>query len=262
MKFQKLAITFTLLILPEYLFSESKYLSIASDAADYVCSISKEKSKSRFAIFPFTDSKEEETKESEIANTEVVSALLKCEGLKLIDKSKIAKVIDEQSFAKTGIIDSETAPEMGKLIGAEGLVFGELIDSSLQIRIVDSETGEILGANVQSAQEKPARVKRLANEEVRKDFDAKNIFQFLRRMKNNRPVVFVFVCATQEEFSGIQKKFPKRAQMIQKRISNLEPEKKQKLDGLKDKVQNARKNNPKLNRWVSEKLIDFSHLGD
>lgn len=142
MKFQKLAITFTLLILPEYLFSESKYLSIASDAADYVCSISKEKSKSRFAIFPFTDSKEEETKESEIANTEVVSALLKCEGLKLIDKSKIAKVIDEQSFAKTGIIDSETAPEMGKLIGAEGLVFGELIDSSCRSELLIRKRGK------------------------------------------------------------------------------------------------------------------------
>ncbi|MBI3394473.1 MAG: hypothetical protein HY042_01420, partial [Spirochaetia bacterium] len=46
-------------------------------AADFTCALAKEKGKSRLAIFPFTDAKDEETADTHKTTTRVMGAVLK-----------------------------------------------------------------------------------------------------------------------------------------------------------------------------------------
>ncbi|HEU4763341.1 MAG TPA: CsgG/HfaB family protein [Gemmatimonadales bacterium] len=67
---------------------------------------------------------------------------------RVVDRSVINKVLDEQNLAKDGRVDAATAAKVGKLVGARYMVTGTFIDLygdfRLTARIIDVETGEII----------------------------------------------------------------------------------------------------------------------
>lgn len=77
----------------------------------------------------------------------VRSELLKSEAFTLISRSDMGKIIMEQEFQLSGIVDEETSVELGKLLGAEQLVIGNIkkvgINYFLTVKMVDIETGVI-----------------------------------------------------------------------------------------------------------------------
>lgn len=77
--------------------------------------------------------------------------------LELVERGLLEKVMAEQSLQMTGITSSETAVEVGRLVGAEAVIVGDLTDYvywsnllgagstiTFTIRMVDVENGRIL----------------------------------------------------------------------------------------------------------------------
>ncbi|MDD5711323.1 MAG: FlgO family outer membrane protein [Smithellaceae bacterium] len=72
---------------------------------------------------------------------------------RVVERSQINRVISEQSFQKSGIIDERSATEIGKLLGADLIIIGSVVKLgnayTINARMIDLKTGEAtLGKNV------------------------------------------------------------------------------------------------------------------
>ncbi|TGM03741.1 penicillin-binding protein activator LpoB [Leptospira barantonii] len=69
----------------------------------------------------------------------------------LVEKSQLNRLIDEQSFQKTGLVLSDKNMEIGKLSGVDILILGTVQFSDqtflLQIRAVSLQSGEIIASS-------------------------------------------------------------------------------------------------------------------
>ncbi len=87
----------------------------------------------------------------------IAADMAKMENIRVIDRNQITKVLEEQALQQSGIIDSETAVQVGKLVGANAVVVGELTDYvhwesltgpgstvSFSIRMIDSESSRVV----------------------------------------------------------------------------------------------------------------------
>ncbi len=84
----------------------------------------------------------------------VISDLSKVASLRVVERVRIQALIDEMKLAKTGIVDQQSAPRFGRLIGAQNLVIGSIApgsplvpDSIYSVTSISSTTrGDILGS--------------------------------------------------------------------------------------------------------------------
>jgi TolB-like protein len=69
-------------------------------------------------------------------------------GLRVVDRSTLRGILEEQELARTGQVDAQTAARVGKLVGARYVITGVFTalfgNFRLDGRIVDVETGEVL----------------------------------------------------------------------------------------------------------------------
>jgi len=82
---------------------------------------------------------------------EVLTARLSVEdSFQLVERSGIAKILDEQKLKLVGLVDQEQAAKVGKLLGARLMVMGKVfvMDKKLMIvtKVVGVETGLVKGA--------------------------------------------------------------------------------------------------------------------
>ncbi len=105
---------------------------------------------------------------------QLISLLARSNRYTLIERSQIERILHEQALGQSGVTSEQTAPEVGRLLGVEALVFGRILLASesteqeridhekkkwslklkttigrirLAYKIVDTTTGEILLAN-------------------------------------------------------------------------------------------------------------------
>lgn len=68
-------------------------------------------------------------------------------GLRMVERQELRKLIEEQALAVSGMVDDDTAIEIGQLLGAGYMVWGgaTLVGPTLRLdlRMVDVETGEV-----------------------------------------------------------------------------------------------------------------------
>ncbi len=102
---------------------------------------------------------------SEILRTELAGF----EEYTVIERGKLKEILHEQALQLSGSVDSETAVEIGKLVGAKMVVNGSIVKTgevyTINSRFVDVETGIVKdGKNVQGQGENeiPEMVKELA----------------------------------------------------------------------------------------------------
>ncbi len=85
------------------------------------------------------------------------NALLKTQKLRLIERTRLESVLKEHELSLSGATDTETAKEIGKILGIDGIIFLDaypMVSSwvfpfqwdvaSCNARLVDIETGEIV----------------------------------------------------------------------------------------------------------------------
>jgi hypothetical protein len=70
--------------------------------------------------------------------------------LTLVERSRLDAVRSEQQLAGAGLLDTDTAIVVGKLLGAQYMITGQVIPMTSQVivfgRVILVETGEILSA--------------------------------------------------------------------------------------------------------------------
>jgi len=91
----------------------------------------------------------------------LTTSLVKTARFEIVERNKIDKVFKEQNFGLSGMVDENTAAEVGKLLGAEYVVFGSItsatrkdidkfgyilvrIEVGIDVRAVNTTTGKIL----------------------------------------------------------------------------------------------------------------------
>ncbi len=78
----------------------------------------------------------------------VAGELGKTNGISLVERDQILKIIDEQKMSLTGLTDESQQIEIGKMLSARYIVLGEIIDMMnsflLSVRMIDVETGKIV----------------------------------------------------------------------------------------------------------------------
>ena len=115
--------------------------------------IEKGLSASTLAVFPFQADEKLSKKRVNLAVSEMLTRNLLLSGtFKLTERDQLEEVLREQKLALSGALDSKTAANVGRLIGAKLLVLGNVIQvgNSYQItsKLVNSDTGEIVASEM------------------------------------------------------------------------------------------------------------------
>jgi len=98
----------------------------------------------------------------------IITELVKTGKFIVIERSKLDKVLEEQKFGQSGVIDATTAAQVGKVLGLNAIVTGsvtqfgvkkegkdmlitqskqQIVEATVDIRVVDTETGQVLLAD-------------------------------------------------------------------------------------------------------------------
>ena len=104
------------------------------------------------AVFPFEDAnaRTEVTKLGQTLTEMLITALIQGDRFSVMERVQLEKILEEQSLTQTGVIDAETAIEVGKLSGLEGVIVGSISQLKTSIeadaRLIEVETGKALAA--------------------------------------------------------------------------------------------------------------------
>jgi TolB-like protein len=104
------------------------------------------------AVFSFEDAnaRTEVTKLGQTLTEMLITALIQANRYYVMERVQLENILKEQSLSQTGVIDTETAVEVGKLFGLEGVVVGSIsqLKSSIEAdaRLIEVETGKALAA--------------------------------------------------------------------------------------------------------------------
>ncbi len=114
------------------------------------------------AVFPFTNGGSFGADKEDLAALEIgiqqmlLTELAQNDSLRVVDRSALKQILEEQNLATAGRVDAATAARVGKLVGARYAVTGVFMDLNgkfrLDGRVVDVETGEVM--KTQSVQAK------------------------------------------------------------------------------------------------------------
>lgn len=99
------------------------------------------------AISGFTDREERETGLIELLNEMAVTEIGRIDTLTLVERKRLNDVLEEQRMSLSGLTDTSAAIEIGKLLSANYLVTGSVIEMAGSVvifgRIINVESGEI-----------------------------------------------------------------------------------------------------------------------
>jgi len=110
-------------------------------------------STSTLAIFPFQADDKLSKKKVNVAVSELMTnSFLKLGTFKLTERTRLEEVMKEQKLGLSGAVDSQTAADIGKLMGAKLMVLGNVIQVGnfyqITTKLVNSETSEIITSEV------------------------------------------------------------------------------------------------------------------
>jgi len=249
--------TFMLVIISLIVYSYSPAVSAGTDltvnAAEYICTKAREGKKTRLAVYAFTNDAGDVSSETRSYSTKIMALILDKKEFKVIDPESVPDIIGEQEKGLTGLIDSETAAETGKMIGADALVFGITGSGSLQVRIIDSTTGEVIGATIEENNGK-TKIKNedFKSPEGKKKFMAEEFERSTRRIYNNHPIFYLYITANDEELAGMDEALPSEMNKLRQRLSERDPEKNTMLEKRKKRLSDFRNSNPDFDHRIRE----------
>ena len=78
----------------------------------------------------------------------VISDLAKIKSIKVVERIRLQALLEEMKLGQTGIVDPKTAPRVGKLLGAENIVVGNLSSGSIRAvtTLTSSGKGNVKGS--------------------------------------------------------------------------------------------------------------------
>lgn len=119
-------------------------------ANDMVKSLSQEK-KSKIAIMEFPDLNGQVSESGKFIPEELTTRFFRTKRFDVVECQLINKVIDEQRLGVTGMLDANSAAEIGKMLGVEAIVTGTITDIGASIRInarmIATQTGSVFAVS-------------------------------------------------------------------------------------------------------------------
>jgi len=81
----------------------------------------------------------------------LITEISAIDAFRVVERDKLREVVMELEFGQSELVDPSTAQKMGKLLGAQNLLFGGFVHSSgdnirIDVRIVEVETGRTIKA--------------------------------------------------------------------------------------------------------------------
>lgn len=110
-----------------------------------------EQQKTKIAIIPFPDLQKQEVNilGSFIAE-ELTTNLFATGKFKIVERSLLKQVLDELKLGQTGIVDANSAKELGKMTGVDAIIAGTITDIGSNIaincRLIETQSGEVFAA--------------------------------------------------------------------------------------------------------------------
>ena len=103
------------------------------------------KGKTKVAVIEFSDLQGNILKFGKYLSEELITRLFMTQKFDVIERRLLNKVLDEQKISLSGLIDSNSIRELGKILGVDAIVTGTITDlgTSLKVnaRIISTETG-------------------------------------------------------------------------------------------------------------------------
>jgi curli biogenesis system outer membrane secretion channel CsgG len=108
------------------------------------------------AVMEFSDVRQAKEKgeydnPAKIIQEKIISALAGQGNLKIIEREQLDKILAEQRLQASGLVDNASAAEIGKLLGADGILVGTITEYgrtiypkarlTVNVRVVDAKTG-------------------------------------------------------------------------------------------------------------------------
>ena len=235
----------------------SYYPAIAAEkdltinAAEYICTKAREGKKTRLAVYAFTNDAGDISAETRSYSTKIMALILDKKEFKVIDPESVPDIISEQEKGMTGLIDSETAAETGKMIGADALVFGITGSGSLQVRIIDSTTGEVIGATLEESGGK-TKIKNedFKSPEGKKKFLAEEFERSTRQIYNNHPLYYLYITANDQELAEMDELYPVEMKKLKQRLADRDQKLNAKFEKRKKRLADFRNSNPDFNKRI------------
>jgi tetratricopeptide (TPR) repeat protein len=86
----------------------------------------------------------------------IVAELNQAGAFEVMERSAVKKILDEQRFSTTGIVDAATVSSLGKLLGVDGVVVGEVVAFGAGRKVLGKEAS--VGINIRLVDVESARV--------------------------------------------------------------------------------------------------------
>jgi len=105
------------------------------------------KNKTTVAVVEFADLEGNVTNFGRFLAEELITRLHETEKFKVIERQLLNQVIKEQKLTLTGIVDPNSAKQLGRVLGVDAIVSGSITDlgktARVNARLISTETGEI-----------------------------------------------------------------------------------------------------------------------
>jgi len=144
------AVIFTLVFLYNLLFISEGLaidtLALAQQIANSLNQISDKGNYSTLAFSRIQGSLNKETVDELIDFTE--NEIVQARRFRLIDRSKLQLILDEQKFNLTGMVSQDTYKQLGKLLGVDLFVYGRYYSDTIVFKAIDVESSAIVWAEI------------------------------------------------------------------------------------------------------------------
>lgn len=103
--------------------------------------------KSKIAVPAFTDLNGGVTEFGQFVAEELITRLYRSGSFQVVERSLLTKVITEQEMSLSGLVDTNSAQTLGKILGVDAIATGSITDLGdvlkLNARLISTETGMI-----------------------------------------------------------------------------------------------------------------------
>ncbi|MFQ3675046.1 MAG: FlgO family outer membrane protein [Endomicrobiia bacterium] len=106
----------------------------------------------KIAIVPFAYTDGRKSEGGVVISERLTTRIVKLKKLKVIERQMLEKVLQELHLESTGVVGSEGAKQIGKVLGVEAIITGTLMDigatrTEINARMIHTETAEIIATS-------------------------------------------------------------------------------------------------------------------
>ena len=120
-----------------------------SDLTTQITNSITEDGKKKIAVIEFSDLEGNVTQFGKYLAEELITRLFRTKKFEVVERQLLNKIISEQKLSITGMIDENSAKELGRILGVDAIVSGTITDLGISLkvnaRIISTETGKVFG---------------------------------------------------------------------------------------------------------------------